>query len=398
MKKILPFFLLLIAFTSKAQIISKFTWDTNPVTKAAVGADAISVSNKANSTTGGIGGTNGLNPGTPSTDVNLTLDGSYYNVPGLEISLSFKREESEASFFKRGSNFDFGMSGGNLYANFKLTSGSSTVTVNSGNVYSIPNDHAFHQYKFRYDYATGLANIYVDGTIVYTYNGVAGRPQNWTGAGNPVIGANMDATGRNIAVLDNFIIQNSANPAALPISLLAFDAAAKKNTVQLSWTTTREFNVATMIVERSADGNNFLAIHQQAAAGGYSVTNAYSFNDNSPVTGTVYYRLKMVDNDGKFTYSEVRKVQLSVITEMQCFPNPAVGYVMINLNSAVAANYTCAVYAIDGALLKTMNLNINAGSQQSKIDLSQVTYKGIIVIQLKDEKGNSAASFRVIKK
>ncbi len=134
MKRILPFILLLIAFSSKAQIISQFTWDTNPVTKAAVGPNALSSSAKATSSTGGLNGTNGLNPGTPSTDINLTLDGSYYNVPGLEISLNFKREESEASFFRRGSNFDFGMSGGNLYANFKLTSGASTITVNSGSV------------------------------------------------------------------------------------------------------------------------------------------------------------------------------------------------------------------------------------------------------------------------
>jgi len=398
MKRILPFILLLIAFSSKAQIISQFTWDTNPVTKAAVGPNALSSSAKATSSTGGLNGTNGLNPGTPSTDVNLTLDGSYYNVPGLEISLNFKREESEASFFRRGSNFDFGMSGGNLYANFKLTSGASTITVNSGSIYSIPNDHAFHSYKFKYDYATGVANIMVDGAIVYTYAGVAGRPQNWAGAGNPVIGASMDATGRNIAVLDNFIIQNSANPVALPMSLLSFDAIAKKNIVQLSWTTTREFNAASIEVERSADGSNFSKIQKQLAAGGYNVTNAYSSNDMSPVAGTNYYRLKMIDNDGKFTYSEVRKVQFSVISAAQVFPNPATSYVMISLSSVEKANYTCSIYSIDGALLKSMNLSVSAGVQNSKVDLSQMNYKGIIMIQLKDENGNSAGSFRIIKK
>ena len=398
MKRILPFILLLIAFSSKAQIISQFTWDTNPVTKAAVGPNALSSSAKATSSTGGLNGTNGLNPGTPSTNVDLTLNGSYYNVPGLEISFNFKREESEASFFRRGSNFDFGMSGGNLYANFKLTSGASTITVNSGNVYSIPNDHAFHSYKFKYDYATGVANIMVDGAIVYTYAGVAGRPQNWTSAGNPVIGANMDATGRNIAVLDNFIIQNSANPVALPMTLLSFDAITKKNIVQLSWTTTREFNVASIEVERSVDGSNFSKIQKQSAVGGYNVTNAYSFNDMSPVAGTNYYRLKMIDNDGKFTYSEVRKVQFSVISAAQVFPNPAVSYVMISLTSIEKANYTCSIYSIDGALLKSMNLSVNAGVQNSKVDLSQMNYKGIIMIQLKDENGNSAGSFRIIKK
>jgi hypothetical protein len=166
----------------------------------------------------------------------------------------------------------------------------------------------------------------------------------------------------------------------------------------LSWTTTREFNVASIEVERSADGSNFSKIQKQSAVGGYSVTNAYSFNDMSPVAGTNYYRLKMIDNDGKFTYSEVRKVQFGVISAAQVFPNPAVSYVMISLTSVETANYTCSIYSIDGALLKSMNLSVSAGVQNSKVDLSQMNYKGIIMVQLKDEKGNSAGSFRIIKK
>jgi hypothetical protein len=72
--------------------------------------------------------------------------------------------------------------------------------------------------------------------------------------------------------------------------------------------------------------------------------------------------------------------------------------VSLGLTSVESANYTCSVYAIDGALLKTMNVSVTAGVQNCKVDLSQMNYKGIIMVQLKDEKGNSAGLFRIIKK
>lgn len=389
---------LVITTTSNAQIINQFTWDTNPVTKAFIGPDALSSSSRAYSGTGGMNGTNGLNPGTPNTDINLTLDGANYNVPGIEVSFNFRREENDASFFRRASSFDFGMTGGNLYATFKISNGGSIITVSSGNVYAIPNDHAFHFYKFKYDYVTGVGTISVDGTTVYTYNGVPGRQQNWSAGGNAVIGATMDASGRNITVLDNFTIQNTTKPVTLPLNLLSFDAIIKNNIVQLGWATNREFNVNSFEIERSSDGSSFKTIHSQLPKGGFTITNNYTVSDMSPVMGASFYRLKMIDNDGRYTYSEVRKVQFNPISGIKCFPNPAVDFVMISLSSEKTSTYTCSIHSLDGALLKSMTIGIIAGFQNSKIDVSQINYKGIIVVQLNDETGAKAGTYKIYKK
>jgi hypothetical protein len=259
MKRIVPFLISFFSIAAHGQVISKFTWDSNPVTQAAVGPNAISVSSSATSSAGGVNGTNGLNPGTPTQNVNLTLTGSpYFDIPAIDITVSFRREENQASFYTRGSNFDFGMNGGNLYVNFTLNkgSGASTTVISSGSVYSMPDDHTFHVYRFRYDNSTGLANLWADNTVVYTYNGKAGYTLNWTNAGNVVIGTNMDATGNNVAILDNMIIQNPAlgGTSSLPLTLLSFTADAKANNAVLNWSTTQELNTAAFVVERSVDG------------------------------------------------------------------------------------------------------------------------------------------------
>src|ERR1700712_867389 len=114
MKTTISFFILfLFSITTNAQLISRFTWETNPVTTAVSGANAISVSSYATVSAGGSNG-KGLNPGAGSNDINLVLDGSVFNVPALDISIDFRREESQASFFYRGALFNFGMDNANL--------------------------------------------------------------------------------------------------------------------------------------------------------------------------------------------------------------------------------------------------------------------------------------------
>jgi hypothetical protein len=188
MKNVL--FILVVVFLSLntgAQIISRFTWESNPATIAIAGPNALSKSSYASSTTGGKSGSRGLNPGDGRNDINLVLDGSVFNIPAIDIAADFRREESQASSYNRDSYFDFGMNGGSLSVNFRITNGASSIAVNSGNIYSVPDDHSFHNYRFSYDNNTGQAKVWVDGGLVYTYTGTAGAPLYWTGAGNVTV-------------------------------------------------------------------------------------------------------------------------------------------------------------------------------------------------------------------
>jgi hypothetical protein len=75
----------------QAQLISRFTWESNPTT-AIAGSNTISVSSYATVSNGGKNSSKGLNPGNGSNDINLVLDGTAFNVQAIDISVDFRRE------------------------------------------------------------------------------------------------------------------------------------------------------------------------------------------------------------------------------------------------------------------------------------------------------------------
>ncbi|MBK5284850.1 MAG: hypothetical protein JJE25_05575, partial [Bacteroidia bacterium] len=118
---------------STGDIICRFTWDNGSVTKATDGPDAISVSKNARITSGGRSSTNGLNPGKPGTPINLMIPGSpYFNVPGIDIGIDFRRSEGSGNFFTRGNSFNFGMEKGNIIISYRIENGKGSYqTINA---------------------------------------------------------------------------------------------------------------------------------------------------------------------------------------------------------------------------------------------------------------------------
>jgi len=101
MKNILLFIIIsFLTIAGHAQVISKFTWNSGSVTAASKGPDATSISSSAKTSPGGVGSSNGLNPGTPTKDINMVLPGSpYFDVKGIDIAVDFRREENEVNFY-----------------------------------------------------------------------------------------------------------------------------------------------------------------------------------------------------------------------------------------------------------------------------------------------------------
>ena len=120
-----------------------------------------------------------------------------------------------------------------------------------------------------------------------------------------------------------FYLTGASTP--LPVQLSSFVAQpAGPAAVQLAWTTAQELNSATFAVERSPDGRVFTAIGTVAAAGRSTSRRTYQLTDVAAPSGTSYYRLRQVDTDGSFAYSEVRVVQLTG-AGLTLYPNPAAG-------------------------------------------------------------------------
>jgi hypothetical protein len=117
--------------------------------------------------------------------------------------------------------------------------------------------------------------------------------------------------------------------ALLPITLINWNAAYNNNSaVTLKWNTTLERNASHFVIEKSLDGLEYFDAALVIAKGNSDNTQSYFYNDQIPtgIKGIIYYRLRIVDRDGKFKRSEVKQVHLETknITKIIAYPNPVI--------------------------------------------------------------------------
>ncbi|MEI9945674.1 MAG: T9SS type A sorting domain-containing protein [Chitinophagaceae bacterium] len=113
----------------------------------------------------------------------------------------------------------------------------------------------------------------------------------------------------------------------LPVELSSFSAMLIDKKSTLNWTTASELNLSHFVIEKSFDGKNFTDAGMVFAYGNSTEKRSYSFLDNPGTTaGVVYYRLRSVDIDGKFEYSDTCVIKISKQAEQTIsivtYPNP----------------------------------------------------------------------------
>ncbi|TAD81770.1 MAG: T9SS C-terminal target domain-containing protein [Bacteroidetes bacterium] len=119
---------------------------------------------------------------------------------------------------------------------------------------------------------------------------------------------------------------NQSEPSAglvLPITGLKFGVVQVANQAKLQWSTVTEVNTAFFVLEKSTDGVNFERIGSVAAAGYSQLPKQYIWFDNQLLNGKQYYRLKIVDADGKMRYSAVQLLVVAMNqSQVVVAPNP----------------------------------------------------------------------------
>lgn len=161
---------------------------------------------------------------------------------------------------------------------------------------------------------------------------------------------------------------STSNP--LPVKLLSFTAQpqAKDRTIQLIWQTVTEVSLNRFDVERSTDGENFSPITTQKALGSQAI---YAFTDKDVMAEQVYYyRLKSIDNDGKFSYSKVVTAKLSsaLQAKLRLYPNPVTGSELTYAFDAATAATELRITDITGKVL----LKKAVKDTQGTIDISKL--------------------------
>ena len=162
----------------------------------------------------------------------------------------------------------------------------------------------------------------------------------------------------------------------LPVTLKGFNATLEQKKPKLSWTSLLEDNLSHYIVERSTNGQEFKDLIYVFATGTAKGEAKYNYTDAAvPVSkGVLYYRLKMVDADGKYKYSETRIIRLgdaNLNIALQLYPNPAVNELRVTIPEnwqGKTVQYT--LFSTTGQVMKSFNRA--TASQTETVDLSNL--------------------------
>lgn len=110
----------------------------------------------------------------------------------------------------------------------------------------------------------------------------------------------------------------------LPIELSNFEAFVNGNSIEIRWQTITELNNDFFIIEKSVDGKIWFVLNKIKGSGNSNILINYSITDNNPYNGISYYRLKQVDYNGCFKYSNKILIDyMAYISEIIIYPNPA---------------------------------------------------------------------------
>jgi len=171
----------------------------------------------------------------------------------------------------------------------------------------------------------------------------------------------------------------------LPVSLTKFKAISEDNQVQLKWTTHTEVNSSHFEVQHSITNHNWQSIEKVDAAGNSLQPLDYEHIHHSPIIGDNYYRLKMIDLDGSYEYSNTEVVRFEHSdNKMVIYPNPTNGKFTVTLR--VETRHQVQLSVIDAAGKMIYNeQTMLSNTENAVIDLSHVA-KGTYLITVKTDK------------
>ncbi len=168
---------------------------------------------------------------------------------------------------------------------------------------------------------------------------------------------------------------------SLHIRLLSFNGELEKSgLIHLNWETATESNSSHFIIQESEDGRNFEDIDQVKAAGESTTLHAYSYDLKSNAFSAMpqehYFRLKMVDRDDSFIYSQIIRVGNKDTHKFSIFPNPAAYTLNIDKDDLQYEN-------LKMVNLQGQELQLNWISEHA-LNISQLS-PGIYFIRYQDE-------------
>ena len=172
-------------------------------------------------------------------------------------------------------------------------------------------------------------------------------------------------------------------PAAVPVTLTEFNGKLTNNDIVLYWKTASEQNSKTFEIERSYTGNDFKPIGSTKAAGFSNSIKNYQYTDPDISQEVNYYRLKQIDDDGKFTYSRIIVIKnpMLVKNRFRILGNPIKDHIDIQWGSEYNGLADLVLVDMKGSIILKWSGKINPGTRM-RIPIPSTLNKGIYSLQV----------------
>lgn len=194
-----------------------------------------------------------------------------------------------------------------------------------------------------------------------------------------------DATPGSVSLVYNTV---------LPVKIVSFTALPNAKKVIIQWKVTDQINIDYYIVETSTDGRAFKTIATSQAI--TSISAQFDAVHLDPINGLNYYRIKTVEKDGSFSYTEIKRVLFGKNSDVQIYPNPlSTGILQIS----VTGNFTnkdvlLSLFSVDGKLILQRKSQVI--NQITRLDVGSLP-NGSYVLTIATENGDVNKMIQIIK-
>ncbi len=334
------------------------------------------------------------------TSLDLVSTGSYGNMymsgNSSAIAITDGAWTQEPNFSAASNNLDWSVSSGKLVPSINAV-GFYLLSFNCAVTYKGTDDAGTYIYPLGSVFINGIeqTNITIERKLQkkdnFDYGSLSGSGFVIIDDVSDVIEFMYKSNGsgnKNILTKDaNLNLVKLSTTVNLPINLISFNALLKNDFVKLEWVTASEDNNSFFEIQSSSDGKCFNNIGKVKGAGSSNCIINYCYNDTRKVNDVIYYRLKQVDSDGKFSYSKIVYVDSRNEKTQLLSQNINENIMNLNIKSTEDQNVKMQLYTINGQLVKTKNMSILKGSNEYKVVVNNLLV-GVYMLRLLSENLN----------
>ncbi len=184
------------------------------------------------------------------------------------------------------------------------------------------------------------------------------------------------------------IVFKKNQPIVVPVKFTSVKAIRQNANIAVTWKVENQVNVTRYEIEKSADGSNFSKVGMVSATGGANSSATYTWIDERVLAGMNYYRIKMIEVDGRHSYSPVARVSFNAQSEITIYPNPVTNNTyQLKMTGQPEGEYQLTTYSSDGQRVGSNKVQYNGADAIKKVVLQSKLPQGLYKVEIRKPGG-----------